>query len=160
MATLMTVKRVDVSASHVPASVWALRTCARWVDRLRSHQLGLLGVDVFTSECAFQVPTHQLWCWEKDGSASIPVGPSWCTWPLCSHGGRPVSETDPCAIPNALCVLAWISQVFVLPRAQAAHSLKISTNCLKRLCRKQGIERWPYRKIVSLEVGGPAVDPA
>jgi len=44
-----------------------------------------------------------------------------------------------------------LRKVFVLPRAQAANCLKISTNCLKRLCRKQGIDRWPYRKIVSLE---------
>lgn len=42
-------------------------------------------------------------------------------------------------------------QLFPLPRSQAAAHLQMSDNCLKRLCRKFGISRWPYRKLASLD---------
>uniref|UniRef100_A0A7S0RE48 RWP-RK domain-containing protein n=1 Tax=Chlamydomonas leiostraca TaxID=1034604 RepID=A0A7S0RE48_9CHLO len=44
-----------------------------------------------------------------------------------------------------------LRKAFTLPRARAAHALSMSINCLKRLCRKRGIDRWPYRKLVSLD---------
>jgi hypothetical protein len=42
-------------------------------------------------------------------------------------------------------------QLFPESRSDAAAALKISINALKRLCRKHGIERWPYRKLQSLD---------
>mmetsp|Transcript_315 Transcript_315/g.793 ORF Transcript_315/g.793 Transcript_315/m.793 type:complete len:521 (-) Transcript_315:583-2145(-) len=44
-----------------------------------------------------------------------------------------------------------LRKVFALPRAKAAQLLDMSVNCLKRLCRKRGIERWPHRKLLSLD---------
>ena len=42
-------------------------------------------------------------------------------------------------------------QFFHLPSAEAADKLGMSNNHLKRMCRRLGLERWPYRKVASLE---------
>lgn len=40
---------------------------------------------------------------------------------------------------------------FDLPLAEAASKLNVSESYLKKQCRKQGIYRWPYRKISALK---------
>uniref|UniRef100_A0ACD5VQS5 Uncharacterized protein n=1 Tax=Avena sativa TaxID=4498 RepID=A0ACD5VQS5_AVESA len=49
-----------------------------------------------------------------------------------------------------------ISKLFSLPIAEAASILGVCTSVLKRICRTQGIVRWPYRKIVSGKAGDTA----
>ena len=44
-----------------------------------------------------------------------------------------------------------ISQYFHMPIDQAAKKLKVGLTVLKKQCRDVGIQRWPYRKIISLE---------
>ncbi|XP_020082170.1 protein RKD5-like isoform X2 [Ananas comosus] len=39
-----------------------------------------------------------------------------------------------------------ISKLFSLPIAEAASILGVCTSVLKRICRDNGIARWPYRK--------------
>ena len=44
-----------------------------------------------------------------------------------------------------------ISQYFHMPMHQAAEHLNISLTGIKRKCREVGIQRWPYRKLISLQ---------
>jgi len=44
-----------------------------------------------------------------------------------------------------------LRQCFHLPREEACAVLQVSTNCLKRVCRKHGISRWPHRKLQFLD---------
>ncbi|PWA55162.1 cytochrome P450 [Artemisia annua] len=44
-----------------------------------------------------------------------------------------------------------ISQYFNMPIDRAAKQLKVGLTVLKKQCRDLGIQRWPYRKIISLE---------
>jgi hypothetical protein len=44
-----------------------------------------------------------------------------------------------------------VEPLFEFPSKEAAKSLGISNNNLKRMCRRIGIERWPHRKIRSLK---------
>ncbi|KAL5226578.1 hypothetical protein ABZP36_014843 [Zizania latifolia] len=46
-----------------------------------------------------------------------------------------------------------ISKLFSLPIAEAASILGVCTSVLKRICRTNGIVRWPYRKLVSGKAG-------
>ena len=43
------------------------------------------------------------------------------------------------------------TQFFRLPSSEAANSLGMCTNNLKRTCRRLGLSRWPYRKFASLQ---------
>lgn len=45
-----------------------------------------------------------------------------------------------------------ISTYFHLPITEAAFQLRICTTLLKKTCRQSGLERWPYRKINSVQV--------
>ncbi|XP_028552733.1 protein RKD4-like [Dendrobium catenatum] len=40
-----------------------------------------------------------------------------------------------------------ITKFFSLPIAEAASILGVSDSVLKRICRENGIVRWPYRKV-------------
>ncbi|KAF5831783.1 hypothetical protein DUNSADRAFT_12594 [Dunaliella salina] len=42
-------------------------------------------------------------------------------------------------------------QTYCFPRDKAAKYLNVSVNLLKRICRDNRIERWPYRKLQSLD---------
>ncbi|KAJ4752634.1 Plant regulator RWP-RK family protein [Rhynchospora pubera] len=42
-----------------------------------------------------------------------------------------------------------ITRLFNIPITEAASILGVSTSVLKRLCRKNGIARWPYRQLLS-----------
>ena len=44
-----------------------------------------------------------------------------------------------------------ISQYFHLPISQAAKELKVCETLLKKICRVNGIKRWPHRKIRSID---------
>jgi len=44
-----------------------------------------------------------------------------------------------------------VSRYFHLPMKQAAKELRIGEAPLKRVCRRLGINRWPYRKLQSWE---------
>lgn len=46
--------------------------------------------------------------------------------------------------------LEEISQYFSLPVTQAAKELGVCTTVLKKVCRRHGINRWPQRKLTSL----------
>ena len=46
---------------------------------------------------------------------------------------------------------ADISKYFHLPIVEAAKEMNICTSLLKKVCRANGIQRWPYRKLKSLE---------
>jgi hypothetical protein len=41
-------------------------------------------------------------------------------------------------------------QVFHLPINAAAKALSIGVTALKKYCRREGIKRWPYRKMESM----------
>eukprot|EP00958_Prasinococcus_capsulatus_P020654 scaffold2727_cov385-Prasinococcus_capsulatus_cf.AAC.14 len=43
-----------------------------------------------------------------------------------------------------------IKQYFIYPITEAAAKLKVCPTVLKKRCRKYGIKRWPYRKLISL----------
>lgn len=40
---------------------------------------------------------------------------------------------------------------FLLPRDEVAHELGICVTLLKKICRKNGIKQWPYRKLKNLD---------
>lgn len=42
-----------------------------------------------------------------------------------------------------------VANLFPYPIAEAASTLGVSTNDLKRVCRENGLNRWPYRKILA-----------
>ncbi|KAI5083353.1 hypothetical protein GOP47_0003096 [Adiantum capillus-veneris] len=42
-----------------------------------------------------------------------------------------------------------VANHFPFPIAEAASNLGVSTNDLKRVCRENGLNRWPYRKILA-----------
>lgn len=42
-----------------------------------------------------------------------------------------------------------VANLFPFPIAEAASTLGVSTNDLKRVCRENGLNRWPYRKILA-----------
>lgn len=44
-----------------------------------------------------------------------------------------------------------LSQYFHLPINQVAKELKVCATILKKICRRNGISRWPHRKIRSIE---------
>lgn len=44
-----------------------------------------------------------------------------------------------------------LSHFFHLPAEEAAKQLHVCTSVLKRACRKNGIQRWPYRKVKSID---------
>jgi len=44
-----------------------------------------------------------------------------------------------------------LSNFFHLPINDASKELGICTTLLKKICRRNGIARWPYRKIRSLD---------
>lgn len=44
-----------------------------------------------------------------------------------------------------------ISSYFYMPITQAAKELNIGLTLLKKRCRELGIQRWPYRKLMSLQ---------
>ncbi|KAJ1618389.1 RWP-RK domain-containing protein, partial [Pavlovales sp. CCMP2436] len=44
---------------------------------------------------------------------------------------------------------ADVSQHFHLPITQAAETLTVSVTLVKRVCRENGVSRWPYRKLQS-----------
>ena len=44
-----------------------------------------------------------------------------------------------------------ISKYFYMPIAQAARELNVGLTYLKRRCRELGIQRWPHRKLMSLQ---------
>lgn len=45
----------------------------------------------------------------------------------------------------------FLSKYFHLPITEVSKSLGICTTMLKKICRKNGISRWPYRKIRSID---------
>ena len=58
--------------------------------------------------------------------------------------------------PNASRVhVNWpmITRYFHLPLLHAAHCMGISDSTLKKICRKFGLKRWPYRKYPDTSVG-------
>ncbi|XP_073110441.1 uncharacterized protein [Elaeis guineensis] len=57
----------------------------------------------------------------------------------------PVAAPPP---PSGKLSFEEISKYFSLPIAEAASSLGVCTSALKRICRENGIIRWPYRKTV------------
>lgn len=44
-----------------------------------------------------------------------------------------------------------ISQYFYMPISQAATELNVGLTHLKKRCRELGIQRWPHRKLMSLQ---------
>jgi len=44
-----------------------------------------------------------------------------------------------------------LSQYFHLPITQAGRIIGICPTSLKKICRKYGLPRWPYRKVKSME---------
>ncbi|KAF5828966.1 hypothetical protein DUNSADRAFT_16746 [Dunaliella salina] len=46
--------------------------------------------------------------------------------------------------------LEELREHFFKLRGEAAQCLQISVNCLKAVCRRAGVERWPFRKLQSL----------
>ena len=40
-----------------------------------------------------------------------------------------------------------LKSVYDMPIEQAAKQLGVCVTVLKRICRKKGISRWPYRKV-------------
>lgn len=53
-------------------------------------------------------------------------------------------------------VSKWVTRevlqgYFDLPLGEASKELGVSTTIVKRLCRKLGIARWPYRQLASLD---------
>lgn len=44
-----------------------------------------------------------------------------------------------------------ISQYFYMPITQAAKELNVGPTLLKKRCRELGIQRWPHRKLMSLQ---------
>ncbi|KAL5990045.1 hypothetical protein ACLOJK_010942 [Asimina triloba] len=51
--------------------------------------------------------------------------------------------------PSGPLTMNEISKFFYLPIADAASNLGVGTSALKRMCRDNGLLRWPYRKIQS-----------
>ncbi|GAX80382.1 hypothetical protein CEUSTIGMA_g7821.t1 [Chlamydomonas eustigma] len=54
-------------------------------------------------------------------------------------------------IPGSSITLEALREVFHLKSKDAAQALKINQRTLKNVCRRQGIDRWPQRKLSSLE---------
>ncbi|XP_061349629.1 protein RKD1-like [Gastrolobium bilobum] len=44
-----------------------------------------------------------------------------------------------------------LSQYFYMPISQAARELNVGLTHLKKMCRELGIQRWPHRKLMSLQ---------
>jgi hypothetical protein len=44
-----------------------------------------------------------------------------------------------------------ISEYFYMPISQAARELNVGLTHLKKRCRDLGIQRWPHRKLMSLQ---------
>eukprot|EP00276_Gloeochaete_wittrockiana_P020510 CAMPEP_0184360466 /NCGR_PEP_ID=MMETSP1089-20130417/125148_1 /TAXON_ID=38269 ORGANISM="Gloeochaete wittrockiana, Strain SAG46.84" /NCGR_SAMPLE_ID=MMETSP1089 /ASSEMBLY_ACC=CAM_ASM_000445 /LENGTH=116 /DNA_ID=CAMNT_0026699665 /DNA_START=70 /DNA_END=416 /DNA_ORIENTATION=- len=44
-----------------------------------------------------------------------------------------------------------LAQHFHLPLHQAAERLGLCTSALKKVCRRNGIKKWPYRKLRAIE---------
>ncbi|KAH7683727.1 RWP-RK domain-containing protein [Dioscorea alata] len=47
--------------------------------------------------------------------------------------------------------LSDLAQYFHLPMTEASKQLKLCSTAIKKICRKYGIIRWPYRKIKSID---------
>ncbi|XP_073110452.1 uncharacterized protein [Elaeis guineensis] len=62
-----------------------------------------------------------------------------------SATASPVAAPPP---PSGKLSFEEISKYFSLPIAEAASNLGVCTSALKRICRENGIIRWPYRKTV------------
>ena len=56
-------------------------------------------------------------------------------------------------ISNSARMLSWktVSQYFYMPISQAAKELNVGLTHLKKRCRDLGIQRWPHRKLMSLQ---------
>jgi hypothetical protein len=55
------------------------------------------------------------------------------------------------ALPVEGASMAQVSCLYHLPINEAAASLGMCATVLKKMCRKNGVERWPYRKFKSLD---------
>ena len=44
-----------------------------------------------------------------------------------------------------------ISNFFHLPMSAATKQLRIGSTALKKICRRHGIPRWPYRRLKAIE---------
>lgn len=58
--------------------------------------------------------------------------------------------TDNITKPPQALTLEELSQYFHLPINEAAEQLGICATVLKKICRSKGVQRWPHRKIKSL----------
>lgn len=50
-------------------------------------------------------------------------------------------------------MLSWktVSKYFYMPISEAAKELNVGLTHLKKRCRELGIQRWPHRKLMSLQ---------
>jgi hypothetical protein len=65
-----------------------------------------------------------------------------------------VSETHPArrirkGRPNVTPTFADVQRQFNLPLTEAAERLGVCVTLVKRICRKNGVARWPHRKLQS-----------
>jgi len=63
----------------------------------------------------------------------------------------PPPAPQPPPAPAAAPSLEEISQYFRLPFAEAAAKLGLCQTSFKKLCRRRGIERWPFRKLSTMD---------
>ena len=54
---------------------------------------------------------------------------------------------------NRRSLISWevISQYFYIPKYQAEKELGIKSTSFKKRCRELGIQRWPYRRLTSIQ---------
>jgi hypothetical protein len=65
-------------------------------------------------------------------STSIPIGPA-------SRQLEPVLSAE------------RLQELFVLPLEAAAKRMGVGATFLKKACRKVGISKWPYRKVIATD---------
>lgn len=93
-----------------------------------------------TFESALRPHLHVGLDWEKPGNGTS-VG--------SSQGAQPPLLPRPPPTRSGKLSIDDITKFFSLPIAEAASILGVSDSVLKRICRENGIIRWPYRKFLA-----------
>lgn len=94
---------------------------------------------------------------EKDGFRATREGAA----PVSTGAPRPLSLPDKKGDTN----METLRQYFHLPINEASKILGICSTSLKKICRKNGLPRWPHRKVKSIDqrlsksASGPGVGP-
>ncbi|XP_031127550.1 protein RKD1-like [Ipomoea triloba] len=108
---------------------------------------------------------HYIWDYQYDALPLMPADEAIAFAKQVSEIGQDVATTEDVNVEEISTVVVgndtrpskrlWnfemVSKYFHLPMNQAVKGLNIKEACLQKICKKVGIDQWPYKKLRTLE---------